>query len=299
MTIEHDLLLVAVAAMFMGCAGPRVGDECGGPVTFVQITDSHYGKPLHAYRFRQAAEKINALPLDVGVVVHTGDFSSDNLHVEETGAAVSNLLSLIRAPLLCAPGNHDLLAKGANAETRFAKCVDVYTRYIGPLGQVYETNGVVFIALYTEPLRGQSSDVSIPGFDPLAWLGEQLERSGGKPVFIFTHTPDGEDFYDNALHPGWPEPNRSAWRRTLAKGNVQAVVAGHYHRDEIQQDPDGIPTHVGNAIADFWGRQGSFRIYTYDAGRLSFRTVYIDDPPAGINVNSDGMLGPPTVNAAE
>ena len=292
---RHVLLLAATAAMFVGCAGPRVGGDGAGPVTFVQISDSHYGNPLHAHRFRQAAEKINALPFDVAVVVHTGDFASDNLHIEATGAGVSNLLSLIERPLLCVPGNHDLLAKGVNPEARLAKCVDVYTRYIGPLGSVYETNGVVFITVYTEPLRGQSPSVAVAGFDPLSWLEAQLAKAGGKPVFVFTHTPDGEDFYNNEVHPGWPEPNRSAWRRALAGGNVKAIIAGHYHRDELQQDEDGIPLHVGNAIADFWGRQASFRIYTYEDGRLSFRTVYIDDPPREINLNPDGMMGPPTV----
>ncbi|MDD4059969.1 MAG: metallophosphoesterase, partial [Kiritimatiellae bacterium] len=152
----HIMFLMAAAMLATGCAGPRVGGEGVGPVAFVQISDSHYGNPLHAYRFRQAAEKINALPFDVAVVVHTGDFASDNLHIETTGAGVSNLLSLIERPLLCVPGNHDLLAKGVNPEARLAKCVDVYTRYIGPLGSVYETNGVVFITVYTEPLRGQS-----------------------------------------------------------------------------------------------------------------------------------------------
>ena len=169
----------------------------------------------------------------------------------------------------------------------------MYTRYIGPLGSVYETNGVVFIAVYTEPLRGAMGNVG--GFDPLPWLESQLAKAGDKPVFVLTHTPDGEDFYENEVHPGWPEPNRSAWRRVLAKGNVKAILAGHYHRDELQQDADGIPLHVGNAIANFWGRQGSFRIYTYADGRLSFRTVYLDDPPPEININPDGMMGPPTV----
>ncbi|MGI5868592.1 MAG: metallophosphoesterase family protein [Kiritimatiellia bacterium] len=298
--MKYNWILFAAcgAMMVIGCVGPRV-DHGGAPVVFVQVSDSHYGNPLHAYRFRQAAEQINALPFDVAVVVHTGDFSSDNLHIEATGAGVSNLLSLIDKPLLCVPGNHDLLAKGANAEKRLAACADVYSRYIGPLGSVYETNGVVFIAVYTEPLRGQSPSVAIEGFDPLAWLEAEIKKAGDKPTFVFTHTPDGEDFYNNELHPGWPEENRRAWRRVLARGNVKAIIAGHYHRDELQQGEDGIPLHVGNAIANFWGRQASFRIYTYEAGRLSYRTVYIEDPPPRMNVNPDGTTGPPTVGAGD
>ncbi len=284
------LVSSAVSWLSTGCASTPVDRQPDGPIYFVQITDTHFGKPIHDYRFRQAIEAVNALPFDISVVAHTGDFTSDNLYKEQTGIAVSNMLALIDKPVICAPGNHDLSMKSNNPDQRLRDCLAVYLKYIGPLGQVYETDQAVFIAVCTEALRRDLK--GILDFDALKWLGEQLDQTGGKPVFVFTHVPEGSDFYGNALHDGWPEAAHREWRRVLKKGNVKAVFAGHYHRDELQQNDDGIPTFVGNAIADFWGRQASFRIYAYENGRISFRTVYIEDPPAERVINRDGTLVP-------
>lgn len=288
------VLVLAVSAMFFaGCASPSP-KASDGPIHFVQITDTHHGKPVHAYRFRTAVDIINNLPFDIEVVAHTGDFASDNLQYEDTGRAVSNQIARIKYPVICVPGNHDLSMKGSNSVQRLDDCIQVYTKYLGPMGQVHETPDAVFIAVCTEILRREMP--AIPGFDPLQWLEAQLAKTGDKPVFVFTHVPDGPDFYNNSLHGGWPEESRRAWRKVLKKGNVKAVFAGHYHRDELQQNDDGIPTHVANAMADFWGRQASFRIYTYENGLISFRTVYIEDPAEGIFINEDGTLAEVSTN---
>ena len=154
---------------------------------------------------------------------------------------------------------------------------------------MFETEDAVFIAVTTEHVYREMPDVL--DFDALGWLAKQIERAGDKLIFVFTHVPDGPDFYNNEVHPGWPEPARQTWRDILKKGNVKAVFAGHFHRDELQQNDDGIPTFVANSIADFWGRQASFKIYTYENGRIGFRSVYIEDPPKTARVNRDGTLG--------
>lgn len=290
---------IVCLGLVSGCVSKpkKCSDLRDAPVIrFVQLSDSHYGNPLHAYRFRQAVSIIHELPFDIDFVVHTGDLSSDNFHLEATAIAISNQLSNIQKPLLVLPGNHDMSVKGPTPAERLEKCAEHYRRYIGPFGMRLEVKGVVFLALYTEPLRGKTPSVDVMGFEPLEWLKEQIRLSKGHPIFVFTHTPDGPDFYGNEEHAGWPEPQRSQWRTLLQKGNVQAVIAGHYHRDELQMNSDCIPTHVGNSIANFWGRQGSFRIYTYQAGQLSYRTVYLDDPPNNVHINADGTLGPPTTS---
>lgn len=289
--------VTAASVIVSGCASAPVARLHDGPIHFVQITDTHFGKPIHNYRFRQSIDAVNTLPFDLSVVAHTGDFASDNLYNEATGIAVSNMLSRIEPPVICAPGNHDLSMKSENPDQRLRESLAVYLKYMGPLGQVHETDKAVFIAVCTEALRRDMN--GLLDFEALQWLGEQLEKAGDKPVFVFTHVPEGPDFYGNALHDGWPEEAHRAWRRVLKKGNVKAVIAGHYHRDELQQNDDGIPTFVGNAVADFWGRQASFRIYTYENGRISFRTVYIEDPPADSVINPDGTLAEAVLSTAE
>jgi 3',5'-cyclic AMP phosphodiesterase CpdA len=237
------------------------------PFRFVQITDTHRGMSIHAKRLTQAIEKINALPYPVTFVLHTGDFASDNLRTN-VAQAISNDFSRLNVPVFFVPGNHDILPR------RLDETVDAFTNFLGSLSFRYETNGVQFLCVFTEPLR---MEYTIEGYDPLAWLGEQLTTHSNMPTIVVHHAPDTEDFYNGKRVTSWPEAPQTRWRDTLKRGKVEAIIAGHYHRDEIRFHNDGIPTYIASAIASFWGRQGTFRIYTYDAGRLSYQTVYLDD----------------------
>lgn len=295
--IRSWFVVILLLTIFMGgCTMPKSGvhdapksEVRDGPIHLAVIADTHFGKYVHDYRFRQAVEAINDLPFDISVVAHLGDFASDNMHHEETGVLISNMLARIDKPVIAVAGNHDLSLRGKDPEQRLRDSLAVYRKYIGELGQVFETDEAVFIAVTTEHVYREMPDLL--DFDALGWLAEQIKRAGDKPTFVFTHVPDGPDFYNNKVHPGWPEPARQTWRDVLGKGNVKAVFAGHFHRDELQQNDDGIPTFVANSIADFWGRQASFKIYTYENGRISFRSVYINDPPPKARVNRDGTLG--------
>jgi len=80
------------------------------PFHFVQITDTHHGHPLHLIRTRMAVDAINALPMPIEVVLHTGDLASNNLTMENA-AAISNEFSRLNAPVVFVPGNHDILPK--------------------------------------------------------------------------------------------------------------------------------------------------------------------------------------------
>lgn len=236
---------------------------------FVQISDTHDGSPLHRERTRDAIDRINALPMPVCFVLHTGDFASDNL-TDASAAALSNEFARLRAPMFAVPGNHDILPK------RLDETLAAYRSHLGPLASRYETNGVAILSLYTEPLR---TGIRIPGYDPIAWLERELSEQPRMPTIVVHHAPDGPDFYRNARHDGWPAEARRRWLDTLSRGNVVAILAGHFHRDELWWNELGIPVYTASSIAGFWGRQGSFRIYTLENGRLSYHTVYIEDKP--------------------
>jgi len=239
------------------------------PFRFVQITDTHRGRSLHAERLTQAIDQINALPFPIAFVLHTGDFASDNLK-PDVAVAISNDLARFNVPVLTVAGNHDILPGRRLKET-----VDAYTNAIGPLCFRYVTNNVQFLCVFTEPLRKK---YAIEGYDPLGWLGGQLEANPTMPTIVIHHAADTEDFYNNKVVAGWPEEPQAQWRATLKKGKVEAIITGHFHRDELHFSEDGIPTYVAAGMASFWGRQATFRVYTYNAGRLSYQTVYIEDP---------------------
>lgn len=280
--------LVALAALAALSAGAE-------PFRFVQISDTHQGRPIHQYRYRQAIGQINALPFDVDVVAHTGDIVSAGFKSHNVAGAASNLFAQIRWPRICCPGNHDLrFDRASDAWTnRYYRAAAVYQTFFGPLVQTHETTNALYVAIDTEEIR-QPAAPRLPGFDPLARLEEALAAAPPeKPVFVFTHVPDCDDYFLGQYTPGWPsEEGRLAWRAVLAHHpNVKAVIAGHFHRNARVEHPDcGPPTIVASAFATFWGRQASYRVFSYEDGQLSYQDAYIEDPPDGARISYDGFI---------
>lgn len=288
----RPVCLAVVASIGLSFVPLVAGAE---PFRFVQISDTHHGRPLHQYRYRQAIGQINDLPFEVDVVVHTGDIVSAGFKSHEVAGAASNLFSQIRAPRIACPGNHDLrFDKVSDAWTnRYYRAAAVYQTFFGPLLQTHETTNALYVAIDTEELR-QRAAPRLPGFDPLKALAAVLDAApAGKPVFVFTHVPDCDDYFRGEYTPGWTsEEGLAAWRALLAAHPaVKAVIAGHFHRNARVEHPDGgPPTIVASCFASFWDRQASYRVYSYEDGCLSYQDAYIQDPPEGARITYEGFL---------
>jgi 3',5'-cyclic AMP phosphodiesterase CpdA len=176
----------------------------------------------------------------------------------------------LKAPVHYIPGNHDILDK------RHASTLNAYTNRFGPACSRAEYGGVVFLFVDVRPDPGSASGTHP---DPLDWLEKQLGTTGTGPVLIFQHYPGVDDFYRNRIHSAWrDDARRRRWIRLVNSPGVKAVVAGHFHRDELHW-LERVPLYVAQPIARFWGRQPSFRVYEYRNGRLGYRTVYLEEPP--------------------
>ena len=258
---------------------------------FAQVTDTHNGMAKHQWRFRKALADLARMPVPLECLAHTGDFSCDSIRRDEVGVEISNILALAKCPVVLAPGNHDLTFRWSDPTNRYLEAAAAYQRHLGPLGQVHETSNALYVALSTESLR-QPDVPEIPGWDPLAFLEEALSRSPDKPAFVFTHVPDCDDFYEGEFHPGWTNPEgASAFRAVLRRHpNARALICGHFHRVVHEEQPDGIPTIAAGPIATFWDRQGTYRLYKYENGCLSYQDIYIQDPPEGTHINRAGFI---------
>ena len=254
-------LLVGVVA---ASAGERV--QSAPSFYFVQMTDTHWGDGDHFERTQKAVEQINGLPMPIKCVIHTGDITMDRGDDESVVAKGLKILKRLKVPVHFVPGNHDILRFRQSA-TR-----EAYTKHFGPLVTEAQYDGVVFLMIYTEPL---ARSFSLEGYKPLSELEAALKRADQKPVIVFHHSPDVEDFYNNTMYEGWKKEIREKWEAVLNSYNVKAVIAGHFHRDEHHWLGE-VPLYVSSSIAGYWGRQATFRIYEYRGGKVGYRTQYLE-----------------------
>ena len=238
--------------------------------SFVQLTDLHLGGGTdHLHRATAAIEAVNALPMPLACVLVTGDLGRDDLDDSNAVVRIRRVLGRIHAPVHVIPGNHDVLAK------RWTATTNAFASGIGPLQTNVTYHGVTFLLLTDETLHDESLAAAHPDCDPLGWLDRELQRVEGQPVILVHHRPEVEDFHDNAFHPGWPEAIRARWTEIVNRHHVSAEIVGHFHRDELHW-LGHVPVYVAPPLAGYYGRQASFRIYTWKDGHLSYRTVYLE-----------------------
>lgn len=245
---------------------------CASPITaqhfyFAQMTDIHFGEDDNAARAAKVVDSINHLPMKTECVVITGDIMNENILDDKMLTLGLNTLKPLKSSVYFVPGNNDILEG-----TQLAATQESFVKHFGPLASKAEYNGVVFLMLYTEPLR---TSFQVSGFDPLKWLEQALKEAGNKPVIIFTHAPDVEDFWANEMHPGWPQQAKDKWEALIKSHNVKAVITGHFHRDELHWIGK-VPQFVSAPIAAAFGRQNSYKVYEYKDGKLNYWTVYVN-----------------------
>jgi 3',5'-cyclic AMP phosphodiesterase CpdA len=260
-------LLFFVAILILGIAIPAGGRaQSTASLYFVQITDTHWGDGDNFERTQKAVERINALPMQIKCVVHTGDITNDNIEEESVVEKGLKILRELKVPVHFVPGNHDIL-RIRHPETQAA-----YTKHFGPLVTEAEYDGVVFLMIYTEPL---AKSFILEGYSPLAELEAALKRAGKKPVIVFHHSPDAWQIDNNVIHEEWKNEIWEKWKVILNSSNVKAVIAGHFHRDGHYLLGD-VPVYVSSAIADYFGAQATFRVYEYKDGKLGYSTQYLE-----------------------
>jgi Icc protein len=235
------------------------------PLRFVQLTDTHFGQHNHLELTAQLIEQINHLPMNIDFAIHTGDIMNDSILNETALAKALNVMSKLRMPVYYVPGNHDILPQN-QLITRAA-----YEKNFFPMIGINPCPGLAVITLYTEPLA-RGFDLS--GFDPLSELDKALTSLHGKPTILCHHTPCMQNFYLNQEHPGWPDQQKKKWINLLNQHKVLAVLAGHFHRDEMYW-LDKVPLHIAPPVSKLWERQPAYRIFTFENGRLIYRTQYL------------------------
>ncbi len=232
---------------------------------FAQITDLHQSNAEANKRIEAAVAEINKTPMKLAFVAVTGDLTADKTADTSVTGKLAASLQKLDVPYWVVPGNHDIDRKDPAASIKQLEAV------FGPTHGKAEHRGVVMLFVNTDPLaRGYK----VEGYDPMQWLKDELDVAGEKPVIIFHHEPSVEDFYNNKTHRGWHPDRQAEWQKLLNAHNVKAVIAGHFHRDEQHWLGD-VPLYLAPPVVGYWGRQGSYRLYHYREGKLSYTTQYL------------------------
>ena len=113
----------------------------------------------------------------------------------------------------------------------------------GPLAYTFDKNGIRFVVLYAD---GGILD-SPAGAGERNWLTSKALNTD-KPVVIFTHALLRPVDYSYAVVDDYIAVNSDL----VAAGNVQLVIQGHFHRNQIEDFTDHWETH--SDIIYFYGR---------------------------------------------
>lgn len=250
----------------------------GVDFSFIQISDTHVSKrrlydARRAFdvpaeesirRTREAVKAVNECSMPYEIVIHTGDVAHTRDTLEDYDLARE--LHQFRRPAYFLPGNHDLGYSQTHAyrpefEKRFGKT----NVAIEPV------EGLRFALFDSQPLDTRA------GAEDNEWAFAQLDRllSPAKPTILFCHVMGLESFHVNRLWEGWPPEHMKRWTGRMKSGGVIAVLAGHFHRDELHV-VDGLPFHLCGPVVNMWDRQTCFRHWSLRGGALSYRTIYLE-----------------------
>jgi predicted phosphodiesterase len=229
------------AATAGGMGGPGTFRPGSSDLSFVQISDSHIGFNKAANQnvtdtLKLALDKINSLPHEPDLLLHTGDIT----HSSKAGEfdTAQQLIKGVRARgTFYVPGEHDIASDdGAMYLERFGK---------GTKGRGWYSFthcGVHFVGLNN---CQQVDAMGKMGDDQLSWLKADLASvSASTPIVIFAHIPLW------MVYPewGWGTPDAAEALTYLKRFGSVTVLNGHIHQ-VVQKVEGNVAFHTAMSTA--------------------------------------------------
>jgi Icc protein len=211
--------------------------------TFVQISDSHIGfdkaaNPDVTRTFQTAVERINALPIQPDLIIHTGDVSHLS-KPSEFDTAQQVMRAAKTAQTFYVPGEHDVATdNGQQFLERYGKGTK------GAGWHSFDHRGVHFVGL-VNVVDLRAGGLGMLGNEQVAWLEQDLRGRGcSTPVVVFAHIPLW------SVYPAWGWGTSDSVRALslLKRFGSVTVLNGHIH--QIMQKVEGnISFHTAMATA--------------------------------------------------
>jgi len=234
------------SSRLFAATGHQAGrNQASGPAdfTFVQISDSHIGfdKAANAdvtATCQAATDKINALPVEPDLIIHTGDLT----HLSKPGEfdTLNQVLKGAKPKqVFYVPGEHDVsVDNGEQFLQRYGKGTK------GAGWHSFDHKGVHFVGL-VNVLNLKAGGLGNLGAEQLEWLEDDLRgRASSTPIVLFAHIPLW------AVYPewGWGTQDSAQALSYLKRFGSVTVLNGHIH--QIMQKVEGNVTfHTAMATA--------------------------------------------------
>jgi len=216
--------------------------QSAGPLTFLQISDSHMGfdKPANPNvngTLEEAIGKIKAMPAKPSFMIHTGDITHLSKPAEFDDA--EKIISQAKLDVHYVPGEHDII----DDEVKLYR--ERYGRGTRGAGWYsFDAGGVHFIGL-VNVANLKAGGLGTLGAEQLGWLEDDLKgKSSSTPIVAFAHIPLW------AVYPAWgwgTEDSGRALELMKSFGSV-TVLNGHIH--QVMQKVEGnVAFHTARSTA--------------------------------------------------
>lgn len=224
-----------------------VGAECcsAKTINFAIASDIHYSAQSFDGSQRDISkapkalkgfiERVNEKNYDF--VIFLGD-SIDKSN-EENLYGFLNIVKNIKTPYYLVMGNHDVHKISGMEKKTFLDIVSKESKYQKKAkGSYYfcPTPDIIVIVLDSVS-AGMPSAHGIFTQKTLGWLDDVLTKNNEKKAVIFQHVPYITP-YENPTH---DIMEKTEYRAVINRhDNILAVIAGHYHKEGVNKDSNGV-----------------------------------------------------------
>jgi hypothetical protein len=237
---------------------PLRAQEQGGSLYFVQGTDPHI-QTNAVPMYRRYVAHVNALPVPVKFVVHTGDLVVDSAMAtmersRELFSLYQDESKALKPPLRNVMGNHDIAGvtnlKVNGNEPDFGRAL--FRQRLGPVTYAFRYGPYHFIALDGTVVKERMLVYGLTQ-ESADWAIRYLAGiKGDEPVVLLIHEPMFPEI-GGVRQPDEPKvrPHESRLRAALKGKKLVMTLAGHVHnRDETTWA--GAPHIIGGTISYAW-----------------------------------------------
>lgn len=248
---------------------------------FAVLADSHVGRGRDDRWLKEALRVAERFGVDAILVA--GDLT-DGLGPEQA-ARYRRIMERVTLPLLEVPGNHDITFRPTPSRMeRFDRLMEAPR-----LPHALTVRGRHFVGFNSQlfsrrrrPLPGPND----PGRVHLRELEELLASLPPGPIFLLHHIPSVPNFVKLEARSTWQPEFLAGYGELLRRFPVEAVFAGHFHRDELHF-VSGVPLLVCPPVSAKYSIAPSVRIVTHDRRGLRFRQLYLGPRGRGRSYQRD------------